>query len=415
MKKIHPEMKIGVILENYPQTLEVFQANGFQATSKEDLLDQLDPFLMLKTALKVKGLNVQLFIDWLEEKIAQDQAAPFWQAEEKTMKRLNFLGYTYCPLKLTFKDCFEEVLKKHLEETKDSDFPYFVPSGCGGEEDIYREDIWKVENIDDFPDIIVSAGFGDCLRQEFVDKFVKKGYFQRISYPQINADFAAAGYEDPEGWYTVYSVLPIVMLVDRKKLGNLPVPQQWSDLLNPIYNRNIIIGASHGDIYEDLLLHIYKEHGEEGIVRLAANIKDGLHGVQMAKLAGTANPQGAAIYVIPWIFAKSCPRTEETITVWPADGAIINPMYLLVKKSKAQALRPFVDFVMGSYYGQKSADNYFPVLHSQVDNKLPENASFKWLGWDYIRNHSLEDLKEQVLKIFKAAWGKEFSQKEKDL
>jgi len=44
-------MKIGEILEKYPETLEVFKANGFQAATKEDLLDQLGSFLTLKTVL----------------------------------------------------------------------------------------------------------------------------------------------------------------------------------------------------------------------------------------------------------------------------------------------------------------------------------------------------------------------------
>lgn len=404
MEHIHPEMKICEILERYPETLEVFKANGFPAVSKEDLLNQLSPLLMLKTALKVKGYNAEVFMNLLEERITDNQSYIQIQDEQTNMKRLDFLGYTYCPIKPIFKECFEEVRENYLAETKDSDFQYFVPSGCGEEEDFYREDIWKVENIDDFPDITVTAGFGDVLNRGFTDRFVKKGYFKSVGCEQIHADFAATNYEDPDGWFTVYSALPSVMLIDRKKLGDLPVPERWSDLLNPIYKNNIIIGASHGNVHEDLLLYTYKEHGDEGIVKLAANVKTGMHGVEMATLAGTSNSQGAAIYVIAWLFAKACPRTEATMTVWPVDGAIITPMYLLVKAAQNKALQPFVDFVTGSRYGQKSADNFFPVLHPRVDNKLPANAGFKWLGWDYIRSRSMEDLKKHVVEVFNGAW-----------
>lgn len=403
MKRINPEMKISEILESYPETLAVFKAQGFPADTQGQLLKQLSPLLTLKTALQVKGLNAEVFIGLLEEHIRENQAYRQMQDDEPTGKKLHFLGYTYCPLKFTFKDCFEEVRQKYL--AGGGDFRHFVPSGCGEEDDPYRDKIWQVENIDDFPDITVAAGFGDSFRQEFVDRFVQKGYFKSVAYEQINADFTAAGYEDPAGWYTPYSVLPVVMLVDRKKLGDLPVPRQWSDLLNPIYKNNIIIGASQGTIHEDLLLYIYKEHGAEGIAQLAANVKSGMHGAEMAKMAGIAGQQGAAIYVIAWLFAKACPRTEATTIIWPADGALITPMYLLVKETLREDLRTFVDFVMGPSYGQKSADNYFPVLHPQVDNKLPEQAGFKWLGWDYIRSHSLEDLKEHVVKIFRQAGG----------
>lgn len=404
MKVIKPEMKIGEILKVYPETLDVFKANGFAVTTKEDLFNQFPPWLMLKTALQVKVLNQEVFINLLDEKIRENQVFSPVQDDVSAMKRLDFLGYTYCPLKFTFKDCFEEVAKEYLAQTGDRDFQSFVPSGCGDEEDCFRENICQVKNIDDFPAITVASGFGDFLSQEFVDRFVKKGYFKSVGYERVNDDFAAAGYEDPAGWYSVYSVLPMVMLVDIKKLGSLPVPKRWSDLLNPIYRNNIIIGASHGDIHEDLLFYTYQEHGDAGLHKLAANVKAGMHGAEMAKIAGSGSSQGAAIYVIAWLFAKACPRTEGTITIWPEDGALITPMYLLVKEKQSKNLQPFIDLVMGTHYGQKSADNYFPVLHPQVDNKLPEKATFKWLGWEYIRAHSLEDLKEHVVTVFKKAW-----------
>ncbi len=403
MQGISPEMKITDILEKYPGALEVFTANGFPATGKADLLRQVGPLLTLKTALKLKGLNPEVFLGLLAEKLTESQLLPA-PDDEPPAQRLNFLGYTYCPLKLTFKECFEELCQKYHREHQDKEFHSFVPSGCGEEEDPYRENIWRVPDIADFPDITVSAGFGDFFRQEFVDRFVKRGYFKSRRGP-MHAAFASADYEDPAGWYTMYAALPSVILVDRKKLGGLPVPGRWSDLLDPVYKNSIIIGASHGDFHEDFLLYIHKEHGDEGLRKLAANVRQGMHGAEMSKFAGTAGAQGAAIYVIAWLFAKACPRTESTTIVWPADGALITPMFLLVKESIRTDLQPFLDFVTGAEYGQKSADNYFPVLHPRVDNKLPAGAGFKWLGWDYIRSHSLDALKEHVISTFKEALG----------
>jgi hypothetical protein len=34
----------------------------------------------------------------------------------------------------------------------------------------------------------------------------------------------------------------------------------------------------------------------------------------------------------------------------------------------------------------------FPAVHPDVDNRLPENASFKWIGWDYVKNHDMKAL-----------------------
>ncbi|AOY77797.1 ABC transporter substrate-binding protein [Clostridium formicaceticum] len=401
--------KIKDIIEQYPETLSVFAANGFNASTKESLLEMLGESMMLVTALKVKGVNQELFIKMLEEQIAE-KANITQEQDEDVAQKLNFVGYTYCPLKLTFRECFEEVLKKYVSDTGDKDFKYYVPSGCSSE-DPY-ENLWKADHINQLPEVIASVGFRDFFRKEFVEKFVNKGYFKAVPQPKVHKALVSAGLIDRDGWYTVYSVFPLVMLIDKKKLGKLPVPKQWSDLLHPIYADNIIIGASHGDIHEDLLLYIYKDHGEEGLVKLAANIKAGWHASQMAKTAGTNSSEGAAVYVIPWMFAKSCPRTETTEIIWPIDGALTTPIYTLVKESAMEKYKPFIDFLIGFDYGQRSADNYFPVSNAEVDNKLPVEASFKWLGWDYIKSHSMEELKEYVVGIFQQHWEKKTEMKE---
>lgn len=322
--------------------------------------------------------------------------------------RVNFIGFTYCPLKHTFREEFEEVYKAYAAKTGDKAFTYHVPSGCGGEDPF--EELWKADKLEELPEIIVSVGFGDFFRKEFVEKFVNKGNFKAVPYGQMSREFTAAGIIDPDGWYTVYSVFPLVMLIDKRKLDGLPIPQKWDDLLSPAYSNNIILGASHGDLHEDLLLYIHKEHGDEGIKRLAANVKTGWHASQMAKTAGTNSSEGAAIYVIPWMFAKSCPRTEQTEIVWPADGALTTPNYILAKKNALTKYSRFLDFITGVNYGTKSANNYFPVLNAQVNNKLPAGAAFKWLGWDYIKSNSMDELKLHVLEVFNLHWERQLKE-----
>jgi ABC-type Fe3+ transport system substrate-binding protein len=395
--KISGDSRIKDIIDRYPQTLSVFSTAGFSADNKSDLIHEVGDTLMLKTALNVKGTNRELFIKLLEDKISE--SANDALLDEGTPKKINLLGYTYCPMKITFRESYEEIFKKYIEETKDKDFKYYIPSGCVSQ-DPY-ENIWKADNIDDLPDVIASVGFGDFFRKEFVERFVEKGYFKAISYPKMHKSFINAGIIDHHNHYTVYSVFPLVLLIDRKRLGDFPVPQKWSDLLKPVYVNNIIIGASHGDVHEDLLLYIYKEHGEKGLIKLASNIKTGLHASQMAKIAGSNARGGAAIYVIPWMFAKSCPRAETTRIIWPDDGAITTPTYMLVKKTSMDKYKMFTDFLTGYDYGQKSADNYFPVLNAEVNNRMPGEAKFKWLGWDYINSQSMEELKNYVLDVFK--------------
>jgi hypothetical protein len=237
MNNIRPEMRIGEILELYPELVAVFSANGFPAVDESALVSMLGAESMLKTVLKVKGYDEQVFIQLLEEKIQENKAfLVLTRSAEAVKEKVDFLGNTFCPVKAIFKECFEETLAQYLAATGDKEFQYFVPSACTGGDDPY-ENLWRVENIDDFPDVAVASGFGDFFRQEFVNRFVKKGYFKSCCYDKVNKNFASAEYQDPEGWYTVYSAQPTVILVDCQKLGDLPVPKTWSDILNPIYKK----------------------------------------------------------------------------------------------------------------------------------------------------------------------------------
>jgi ABC-type Fe3+ transport system substrate-binding protein len=183
------------------------------------------------------------------------------------------------------------------------------------------------------------------------------------------------------------------------------VPERWSDLLDPAYHNNIIIGGPDG-VNELLLLDLYKELGDTAVRQLAPNVKDTWHAAQMAKTAGTGSSKGAAIYVLPWFFAKTCPHTRVVSIIWPGDGALVNPMYFLLKKSRAKDLGPLVDFVTGAEFGTKMAETYFPPLHPGTGNHLPEKARLKWLGWDFVYSRDVGGLIEYVTQIFMDEWQK---------
>jgi ABC-type Fe3+ transport system substrate-binding protein len=320
---------------------------------------------------------------------------------------LDFLAYIVCPLKHFFRDGLEAVLQDYRRRTGQV-FNCFVPMGCGGA-DPY-EDIWKVARIEDFPDLVVSVGFDNLFKQSFYDRYISQGYFQAVQAQPVAPVFAACGMVDPRGWRTVYGIFPYIMLVDRRKLGGLPEPHRWSDLLQPIYRRKIVIGGSLDDLPEVLLLSIFKVFGDDGVKCLAANVKDAWHASKMAKTAGSGHPEGAAIYVIPWFFAETCPHKQVVALIWPEDGALVSPLYLLAKADKIAKLQVVLDFVTGAELGRRAADIGFPMLNPMVENRLPENATFNWLGWDYIRSTNLEHLIDHTREVFMAQFAKEAGQ-----
>ena len=323
---------------------------------------------------------------------------------ESALRHLHFLGYSACAFKHTFRDGLDKVLEDYRRATGIS-LNCHVPLGCGSGDEY--DSVWKASCIEDFPDVVASLGFGDFFRKEFVERFMAKGFFKSAWDGPLNRIFEDAGFRDPDGWYTVYSVMPYVMLVDKKRLGDTPVPKQWSDLLGPQFRGRIIINGTGDKVAEVPLLYFYKEHGEEGLSRLAANVSAAWHSAQMAKAAGSADLSGAAVYIIPWFFASVCRRKEAVSVVWPEDGAFTSPLYLLAKKEKYEDLAPVIDYVTGAELGRKSAHSCLPSLNPLVDVNLPEGASFKWLGWDYVKSHDVAELKDQAHELFIAEWKKQ--------
>ena len=311
--------------------------------------------------------------------------------------RHSFVGYSPRALRDTFEEGLGSVLRRYQEETGTRLTSCF---SSGGEVSDTCHQIWETSHIDKFPDVVASMGFDRLFGRGFSDRFVKKEYFKSACIGPMNGPFEGAGFRDPDGWYTVYAVQPFVMLVDWRKLGDIPVPRKWSDLLEPRFEGKVILGGSD-DPGEDVpLLYFYKEYGVEGLSRLAANVRALWYANQIAPIVSSSDQGGAAVYILSWPHARSCPETDFLTVIWPEDGALTNPLCLLAKKTKVEQLALIVDYVMGREFGGRCARYRFPSLNPYVDNDLPEGAAFKWLGWDYIKSRDTAELRDRVCRLF---------------
>lgn len=320
--------------------------------------------------------------------------------ESITNKSLNFFGTVDGPLKRNFKGIVDKMLYKYK---KNYNFNYIIPE-VSAEQDDYKY-LWQVDTIDEFPDVCISGGFANFFKRDFVNRFINRRYFQSKDFSEINKDFVDINCIDPEGIYTMYGANPFVMLIDKSELGNLPVPRRWSDLLKPCYENKIVIsGSSREKVYYLLPSYIHKEHGYEGVKRLAKNLKDVRNTAKMARNAGSNDDNKAAIYVMTWLFAESCPNTDCTEIVWPEDGAIISPLLMLSKKYGTKQIDIFTEILMSEEFGKKSVELFCPVVNPRVNNKLPHNGRLKWIGWDYLRNNDINILKKDFQNIFNEEW-----------
>lgn len=322
--------------------------------------------------------------------------------QELDQKRpLELFAEVPCPMKQRFRTAYEAFEKSYYEQTGKR-FYTFVPTTCpaGIEIDDTARDLMAAKTLDDLPDICVSYGLEAFSMPKFREVFIEKGAFQPVVDVSGVPFFNSEEFHDRYHCYNTIACFPQVMLIDRKKLGDRPVPESWKDLMNPIYKDSISLPSGHGAIETTLLMHIYKEYGDEGIDAIDHNVKVSMGGSIAARTAGTNRPEAAAIYIMPWIFAAGAVKGDQIFISWPKEGILIEPIILMVKSTLSKAQQPLLDFMLSKEVAEIFSENYYISTHPEVPSKLPEGVNVKWLGWDYIFDTDMVEIYNRLTERF---------------
>lgn len=392
------------ILDNYPETFDTFLSNGFRYKSIEALVDSVGIRTMLKTVLTVKSLNIDLFIHQLEEIIEKTKNEKTYLLKDfNSTPNLNVYGNTICPLRFNLKDKVEEIIQSTLTQTGDLLQCYIDAKAS---ENGKCEETFIGNSIEKFPELIISKEFNDYFSKQFIDNYLGKDDFTYKVHKNIHQEILDAQILDPLEEYVIYALMAEVFLIDLNTLGDLPIPKTTKDLLNPIYKDKIVIfGKSKDELSNLIFLYINKKFGEKGLEKLAHNVVCSLHGSQMSKAAGRKSKNNGAIYLVSWFFAQTCSKKNIAI-IWPEDGAMTLPLFLLAKKSRSKGVDEIIDYILGEEFGDYCVKANTPVINGNVDNNLPKGAKFQWIGWDYIRENDMYKLTENNEKIFMEYWHK---------
>jgi len=258
-------------------------------------------------------------------------------------------------------------------------------------------DLVSAKRTTAFPRMIASPLTRDLLSLRFQRQLREAGHRAALPDTDVHPAVTAAGLDDPTGMLSIFAVIPWVFLVDHRRLGGRPLPRCWQDLLDPIYEHQIVFGGwrsrsdpSRIDCNDFLLLNLQRCYGSDAPRAFAANAKTMLHNTTAARIAGTEDERGAAIYVLPWMQADICPRRDRTSVIWPEDGAMVMPIGFSILPQHQARLQPLIDFVRGDELGTFLAMNRYPPTSSRHPDALPRGATLKWLGWDYVRSHDIE-------------------------
>jgi len=386
------DLTVREVIERHPETLPVFTSSGLAMFADDEIRATFGAAVRLRTALKAANINTDLFSDMLDDAVAGGMAGTDRELVPLHAQcTLNLLALLPCPLKVPLEQAFNGFLATLPAEQRAA--LTFCIEGNANRQIDYAEYADHFETLADMPDIIITPGFNSFFHPHFVERFIKTGQFASVNSFSGDRHLDAMGITDPDGHYSMLAMNLLVLVVDHTRLGDRSVPKKWADLLNHEYAKSIAIRGNHdGTFCETLLLALYKDFGSEGIEQLGRNVAWGWHPSQMVKSAGSGRENTPAISIMPLFFANNIKNGENVSIVWPTDGALVSPVTMLIKADKREELRSLIDFLNGAEVAAICAGAAFPALHPEVDNRLPENATFKWIGWDYVNNNDLKAL-----------------------
>lgn len=328
--------------------------------------------------------------------LPEEEFPAFPEMDGAPARNLDFLGYAPCPIRAEMQRRLHLHFRRH--EAEFGPVTWFSPNGCGGE-DPY-DLIWKEGDEASMPGVISDAGHCDFFRPEGHRKWIESGVYGPLDTGElpIRDELAEAEIADPFGGIHLYATFPSVILVDHQKLGNRPVPRGWSDLLDPIYKGDVTIAGHHGHAPDILLFNYWKSGGDKAVRAFASNVADFWPPARMAKIAGSGNPVGSAIYVLNRFFAMAV-RGPGAEVIWPEEGAWFNPLLLLAKRDRRPASELPLGYLLGREWASYLDAVGFPSAF-KWPGQSPLPGKLSWMGWDFIRSHDLDAVRERLLAIF---------------
>jgi ABC-type Fe3+ transport system substrate-binding protein len=389
---INKKLTVREIIEVDSSLIDVFNNHGFRGLENPHVLKQIGD-LTLEALLKTRGKNADVFVEMLNETLDSKNIDVTLQEGNKNGS-INLVGLLPCPVRLPLLEAMNKL--EGIDQVNHS-----LKAASEGL-DWLKEEVVIAETEADLADIYISAGFDLFFEDDLMKRFKDdKVFFDYNHEADINSDFDNddISLKDPNHDYSMFAVVPAVFLVNTQVLGDRPMPKTWKDLLDPMFKGSISLPVSDFDLFNAILIHLHQEFGIDAITKLGGQLVASMHPAQMVK-SETRSRIKPAISIMPYFFTKMALPGSVMKAVWPEDGAIVSPIFMLTKKSKEETLKPLSEFFLSKEVGEiLSHRGLFPSTHKDVDNKLPNNK-FKWIGWDYIDNNDIGKILKECMKVF---------------
>ena len=384
-------------VKKYPETIPFLVSQGLTQVADETMLKEFGQQVSLKQMLTMRNLNHETFSERLAEVLADHVEDNSEKIDAANTTRI--LGLLPCPVRLPLQESFNEFIETFHTENPDQRLEQELKAASVGPTWM-EEHITGITDPEKLPDMFISAGFETFFDKNSIGRFRDSDTFvDTTGIEKFSPDFDCVDLKDPRGMYSIISVVPAVFLVNTEKLDGRPCPQTWEDILSPEFEKKVSLPVGDFDLFNGILLSILKLYGADGVKKLGRSLLKALHPSEMVK--SNRKPEPPIVTIMPYFFTRMVNTAGGMKAVWPQDGAIISPIFMLTKRSHKKGLQSVIDFFASEATGRiLSEKGLFPSVHPNVKNELPESAPFQWLGWDYLDSHDITKEIETCLKLF---------------
>ncbi|MDO4788308.1 MAG: ABC transporter substrate-binding protein [Johnsonella sp.] len=397
--------KVYDVTEKYPKLIDFLASKGFENLKNEMMRKTIGRTISLEMAIRSKHYDPERvereMVELIEEK-KPDFSSGLTEAKRySATARLSMEGVLPCPVKLQFLEQLENYIGR-----EELDINLDLQSASMGLGHI-EEKVKKSKSAEELADIYMSAGYNLFFDRNLMGKYMNQGVFKNITgLEHINRAFENEEIDlrDPLGRYFIIGVVPAIFIVNTEVLGDRKIPRSWADLLDPGFENSISLPVKDLDLFNAVMLGMHKLYGMEGIGKLGRGLLEGMHPAQMVKGVKAKTGQVPAVSILPYFFAWMAQESSSLKIVWPKEGAIISPIFLMMKESSKEYAKPLVDFLLSKEVGEAlHADGKFPTTNPLIENPLEKEQKFIWPGWDFLHGNDIGKLlKELEEEFFKA-------------
>lgn len=287
---------------------------------------------------------------------------------------------------------------RQMQASKGIDMKYHY-FGLGEPMGIERQIALDLQGEKLAADIVVSSKFDIFYDQQLL--LGNEKLFRPLTgeFP-LRQELQKTGIAYPGGYFHPCLVIPVIILGNKKLLGETGPPRSWAELLDDQWAGRVLIGGVDRPVGRAFLIGMWHLFGEEGLRRCVQNCR--MASVPAAVMNAVAKDE-YPLGVVPLIFSSRDGR-ENLLDIWPQEGALAIPSYVSIREGSAEEALFFVkenlfSTATQSFYSQRAMG--IPVHPDVKAPAIVEENDFNLIfpGWEWIKQMDMRYLNQVCNEI----------------